>query len=832
MVQENTGLSDQEMTDAHTTYLGSWEMDLSRMETYWSDDTYRIFGISQDQYNGTYEGFLRIIHPHDRDRIDNVIQNELKMASLEMEYRIIKPDDSICNILHKADCIFDQDGNQVYLFGTIQDITDKKELQDIIGQTQETIHRIQKRFQVLVQESSDVFEIIVPDGTIHYISPAIERIMGYQPEERIGRNALEYLEKENQIEFQKMIESVIANPGQRVTGDFGMTTRFGKKIFLALTMSNQLSESSIQGIVINWRDVTERVESQKEIEYIATHDELTKLPNNIYLKKKMSQFCEEYKKKQTQESFALIMMDIDGFKYINDALGYQLGDQLIINVAERLKGFLSEGTFVSRYSGDQFALIIPGSRKSEEYESVVKELSALFREAFKVGMYELDITISLGISIFPDDEKETDQLINYANVALLRAKNEGRNQYQFYSSDIGVQIYKQVVLRNDLLKAIERNQFQVYYQAQVNLRSNDILAAEALIRWEHPEWGMVTPNEFISLAEETGYIVNIGNWMLREVCSNYKKWMEEGLQPIKVSVNYSSIQFFERNFVDNIKNIIDEYDLDPHFLIMEITESVLMKNAEKAIVDIKRLQNLGIQVALDDFGTGFSCLAYLNSLSIDILKIDRSFIKNVLLDDASTIITKSVIDMAQELKIKLVAEGIENWEQLSYLRDLNCFSGQGFLYNKPVPNAEFEALLAKEKCLPEEEMKCEKHPGRNKRKFLRIRLPNRLEADMRVVDVPGQKFKVDNMKVDIKNIGARGMCFASNVRLPVNKTLTLQFVIPDLGEDQKIYGYPVWVHEMDDHCYEYGIEFSIEPREKTDLAIALYSMCREMYNYH
>ncbi|HVI39645.1 MAG TPA: EAL domain-containing protein, partial [Anaerovoracaceae bacterium] len=562
--------------------------------------------------------------------------------------------------------------------------------------------------------------------------------------------------------------------------------------------------------------------------FIATHDELTKLPNRVFLKRKMSQLCDE---SNADNNFALIMLDIDGFRYVNDALGYQLGDQLIIQVAHRLKEFLGEDGFVCRYTGDQFAIIVQDLYKSWEYEQVVKRITALFLEAFKLDLYELDMTVSLGISMYPNDETDLDLLINYANISLLRSKHEGKNRYKFYSSEIGIQIYKQVVLRNDLLKAIERNQFQVYYQAQVKLESSDILAAEALIRWVHPEWGMVSPNEFISMAEETGFIINLGNWMLREVCRNYKKWMEQGMSPIKVSVNYSSIQFFERNFVENIINIINEYDLDPHFLIMEITESVFMKNPERAIVDIKRLQAEGIQVALDDFGTGFSSLSYLNSFNIDILKIDRSFIKNMMLDDASTIITRSVIDLAQELRIKLVAEGIENWDQLSYLKDLNCYTGQGYLYNKPMPTDEFEQLLAKEKCVPAQ-LQNEKKDGKSKRKYLRIKLPKLLEADMSIAETPGQKYKIGNLKVEVKNISSEGLCFAAGIRLPVNRELLLQFnILMKDGKEAKICGYPVWAQEVEESGYEYGVEFEHNPEEKIDLTMALYTMCKEMYTF-
>jgi diguanylate cyclase (GGDEF)-like protein/PAS domain S-box-containing protein len=818
----------KDLVEAHDfAHIGSWEMDVLKNISRWSEEAYRIYGISSKQYDGTYEGFINMIHPEDRAMVDNKITGTVSELTFDIEYRIIRPDGTIRNLRQLIIPIYNQEGKLIYLYGNIQDITGMLEFQTFLGKTEETIDSIQKRFQVLVQQSSDVFEIISPDYSILYISPAIEKITGVSPEQRIGKIALEFLEGEQKQSFIRKVEHVLDFPEERSEGDLILKNPDGEEHYLTYTMSNQLSEPSIQGIVINWRDITDRIDNQKEIEFIATHDELTKLPNRVYLKRKMTQLCEEC---GPDQDFALIMLDIDGFRYVNDALGYQLGDQLILQVAERLKEILGEERFICRYSGDQFAIIVQNLHKSWEYEQIVKKIASLFTEAYKVDLYELDMTVSLGISMYPNDEKDPDLLINYANISLLRSKHEGKNRYKFYSSDIGIQIYKQVVLRNDLLKAIERNQFRVYYQAQVRLESNDILAAEALIRWEHPEWGMVSPNEFISLAEESGFIINLGNWMLREVCRNYRKWMEGGMAPIKVSVNYSSIQFFERNFVENILNIIEEYGLNPHFLIMEITESVFMKNPEKAILDIKRLQSEGIQVALDDFGTGFSSLSYLNSFNIDILKIDRSFIKNVMLDEASTIITRSVIDLAQELRIKLVAEGIENWDQLAYLRDLNCYSGQGFLYNKPMPISDFEQLLVCEKCLPTELLR-EKEENRDKRKYLRIKLPTILEADMSIVEIPGQKFKVGKIRVEIKNIGSEGLCFTAGVRLPVNRELTLQFAIPMKdGTNVSIAGFPIWVQELEENCYEYGVEFEHRPTEKVDLTMALYTLCKEMYS--
>lgn len=837
MLHEDMKKSYKDLVEAHDfNHIGSYEIDLTRNKGYWSQEAYRIYGITSDQFDGTYEGFIDLIHPEDRKNVDDLIKGTKDGTAYDIEYRIINPSGSVRNIRQLVKPIFSKEGKLMNLYGTIQEITGMKEFENILGETEEIIDRIPKRFQVLVQQSSDIFEIISPDFTILYISPAVERIVGYSPEERIGKNALEFLEDDDKQNFIKQVDNILDKPDVRVNGDVSLKDINGKMSYLTYTMTNQLSEPSIQGIVINWRDITDRIQKQREIEFIATHDELTRLPNRVSLKEKMCQLCTE--NTDPDYTFALIMLDIDGFRYVNDALGYQYGDQLIVQVSQRLEEFLGKEEFredkgfLCRYTGDQFAVIVENLNKSWEYEQIAKQITALFKEAYKVDLYELDVTVSMGISMYPFDEKDPDLLINYANISLLRSKHEGKNRYKFYSSDIGIQIYKQVVLRNDLLKAIEKNQFKIYYQAQVKLESSDILAAEALIRWEHPEWGMVSPNEFISLAEETGFIINLGNWMLHEVCKDYKRWIEQGMAPIKVSVNYSSIQFFERNFVENIINIINVYELDPHFLIMEITESVFMKNPEKAIVDIKRLQAEGIQVALDDFGTGFSSLSYLNSFNIDILKIDRSFIKNVMSDDASSIITRSVIDLAQELKIKLVAEGIENWEQLSYLKDLNCYSGQGYLYNKPMPTQEFEQLLAKEKCEPAQQL-MEKKEGKEKRKYLRIKLPKLLEAEMSIAEIPGQKLKIGATKVEVNNISSEGLCFTAGIRLPVNKELLLQFIIPTSdGKEAKVCGYPVWTQEKEDNMYEYGVEYDHDhdPAEKLDLTAALYDLCKDMYS--
>jgi diguanylate cyclase (GGDEF)-like protein len=444
-----------------------------------------------------------------------------------------------------------------------------------------------------------------------------------------------------------------------------------------------------------WKDLLKKT---RKTECTSNQDELTKLSDIAFFKKQIKIFCEEAKEKG--KSFALMMLDIDGFKYINDALGYHIGDRLLVEIAQRLITFLDDTKYTCRYSADQFAILVPWLSTMEEYERVSKNIVSLFSVPFKIDGHELYVTTSMGVSIYPEDGQELDFLKKHADRALLQAKAKGKNRYQFYYSNMNIQNYKQFQLRNDLRKAIKEDQLKVFYQPVVNLKTDEVLAAEALIRWEHPTWGMVPPAEFIFLAEDSGFIIDIGNWTLRKVCETYQKWVNDGLAPIKMSINYSSIQIQEKNLVANIKDVLKEFQLNPHFLVIEITESFLMDNTDDIIANIQSLQAFGIQVALDDFGTGYSSLQYLNSFNLDIIKLDKTFIKNALSDNTCDIITKTVINLARELGIKIVVEGIETLEQVAYLQKLDCHIGQGFLYSKPVPLHEFEKLITDKSVTP------------------------------------------------------------------------------------------------------------------------------------
>lgn len=516
----NNKILEQELMKKHRiiaqgqalAHTGSWEMDFTNNKIYYSDESYRIFGITQEQYDNTYEGFLKFVYPDDVKVIEEMLRNPSDKP-IELEFRIIRSDGTIRNIYQLVEFVFNEEGKPLYLYGTIQDVTEKKMLE-------EEISKIQKRFKVLVQKSKEVFEIIDSDGTIKYISDASSRVIGYKPEERIGRNLFDFYQGDELQRIKDAVKLCIENPDKEIQGDVILKGKDGQNIYLEIHMQNLLHEPFVEGIVINFRDISKRIEMEKKMAYISTHDELTGLPNNRYFTKQL-RIQYEYAK-ETQTRFAVMMLDIEGLKNINYSLGYDMGDKLILEIVQKLKECLGEKIFLSRYSDDHFAIIVQGNKMKSDYDHIATSIINLFQKPFHVANYDLDVFANIGISIFPNDTTNMFTLKKYAKVALLRAKKERKNTYKFYYSDLDILNYKESVLRSDLHNAIEKNQLRVYYQPMVNLITNEILAAEALIRWEHPDWGLVKPNEFIAMAEETGLIIDIGKWVLREVCSNYK----------------------------------------------------------------------------------------------------------------------------------------------------------------------------------------------------------------------------------------------------------------------------------------------------------------------
>ena len=803
-IKENYKIS-QEIAD-----IGSWTRDLANEKIHFSDEFYRIIEISPENFKGDLEEYFLLVHPDDLDEYKKTKLKELKGIEHEVGYRITTSK-GIKYLHEKTRAIYDENGNPVKMVGIIQDITTHKTVGNSLREMED--NSFTKKIQFLVKESWDVFEIIEADGTIKYISEAVENVIGFKVEERIGKNVLDFYEGEEREKLSRMIEETIKEPRKKVKGTLVLKSKTGEEVYLEAIMKNAMSKPSIQGIIINFRNITERVEMEKKMVHISTHDDLTDLPNKVYFKKKLREQCEYAD--ETGSKFALMILEIHDIRECNCTIGINCENCLLLDIVKRLKEVLGD-IFLSRISEYKFAVIVQGIKTDEGYEKLAEEIVEVLKKEFIIDKFQINISANIGVCIYPDDANDSISIHKNANIALVRATREGKNKYKFFSSELDIQYYKEFVLRNDLHKAIENNQLKVYYQPIVNLNTSEIIAAEALIRWEHPDWGTMSPDEFMPLAEESDIIIDIGKWMLRDVCSDYKRWIKNKKSSIKVSVNFSITQFSENNFVENIINIIDEYNLDPKFLIIEITENIIISKFERMMYSIKKLQSYGIQIALDDFGTGYSSFSHLSSFKVDILKIDKSFINKVMKDKTNSLLTKTIINMAKELNIKLVAEGIENWDQLLYLRGQNCYAGQGYLYCNPIPAESFEIELDRGKCMPSFANNSSITKLKDRRKYFRIKFHQPLEAKMTVISFKSKNINVGNTKVLIKNIGPGGLLYVSNIKLPIDKDISMLFTTNLLGIEMKFYGSPVRIREKNG-LYEYGIKFKLDEHERTGL---------------
>ncbi len=459
-----------------------------------------------------------------------------------------------------------------------------------------------------------------------------------------------------------------------------------------------IEKGQFAGMIETTRDITDRLqleasldEKKSKLLYMSHHDLLTNLPNRILLRDRLSQALN--RNNAQRGMVALLFIGMDRFKKINESLGREVGDQVLTRVSQRLNRSNNNGEVLARLSGDEFAIIIEGTRELTAISHIAKQILDQFSQPIIVNEREIYLTASIGISLYPCDGCDTRQLLTNADIALTRAKDEGRNRYQFFEAKMTRHTHKFFQLETDLRKALDLNQLVVYYQPQINLLSRKITGLEALIRWNHPQLGLISPVDFIPLAEECGLIVPIGEWVLREACKQIVSWQKQGRPPISVAVNLSPVQFRQDNLVSMVDQIIQETGIDPTILELEITESMIMDGIDKATSTMVELTELGLQLAIDDFGTGYSSLSYLRYFPLSKLKIDKCFIERVTSDEDDAALASSVIALAHSLKLKVVAEGIETEAQADFLRQKSCHQGQGFLFSKPLPAHELVELL-------------------------------------------------------------------------------------------------------------------------------------------
>ncbi|MFC5465409.1 EAL domain-containing protein [Lederbergia graminis] len=553
---------------------------------------------------------------------------------------------------------------------------------------------------------------------------------------------------------------------------------------------------------------------EKRIQYLIHHDHVTDLPNRTLFDRKIEELIMESSLKDA--NFTVMYLDVDRFRQINESLGHVIGEKLIMQFSQRMKKLLNKDSLLARVGGDEFGIILWNYSDAKYPEFTANWILDDLNEYFVVEDIEFRITTSIGISSFPADGQTKDELVKAAEVALFRAKKNGKNTYQIYSATMDINSYKNFYLDRDLRKSIENNELVVYLQPRVDTFTGKLISAEALVRWEHPVWGLVSPSEFIPIAEDSGFINEIGDWVLEEVCHFIQSCEKKKITTIPISINISAQRFLRNDWKDKLIHILRKTNTDPNLLEFEITERTLIQYEQDVEAALKYIKGLGIKIALDDFGTGYSSLSYIKDFSIDTIKIDRSFISQIAKSCDVEVIIKTLLYMTKELKMNVVAEGVETEVQLDFLKQHGCKEIQGYIYSKPVTIEEFQALQS-ESILKLHDPSQHKRVGVPiKRKYFRIDLHYPLKAKMTLTSIKGKEVKLGKTDVLIENIGPGGLKFLSNIHLPIRSDIFFQFDTKILNEPITLSGYIVWKEEVQD-IYQYGLQLEIEEQDRDHL---------------
>jgi diguanylate cyclase (GGDEF)-like protein len=438
-------------------------------------------------------------------------------------------------------------------------------------------------------------------------------------------------------------------------------------------------------------DLEERKRVELSIRHMAHHDALTGLPNRTLFRDRLTHAMAQADR--YHQKLAVLFLDLDRFKAINDTLGHNVGDQLLKIAAERLRSCVRDCDTVARLGGDEFTVIVDDIMEVQDAAVVAQKILDTLSQPFNLHGHEVFISVSVGITLYPTDDESADNLLRNADSAMYRAKEYGRNNYQFYVADMNVKARARLMLESSLRRALDRGEFTLYYQPRVDLFSGRVIGAEALLRWRHPEMGLVPPVEFIPILEETGMIIPVGDWVLRQASQQNRAWQDMGLPPIRMAVNLSVRQFIQKDLAESVLRILEQVGLSPEYMELEITEDLLLEHNQTNIITLTKLRNQGIHISIDDFGTGYSSLSYLKRLPIDTLKIDQSFVRDIDTDPDNKAIASAIIAMANSLHLNVLAEGVETDEQLAFLRAQGCNEIQGFSFSHPLPAEEFERLL-------------------------------------------------------------------------------------------------------------------------------------------
>jgi len=658
---------------------GLWDWNLLDDSIYFSPLWKEILGFKDDELPNILSSWIDRIHPDD---IDNTYKNihlniEKKTNYIDNIYRLKHKNGHWVWILERGKTLFDNNGKAIRTIGTHTDITEEKKKQSLFL----------KQAQIIEQIHDAVISTDL-DGYITSWNRGATKLLYYTKEEMIGKHINIIYPKNDFKSYESYTKSLDK------LGEFKIEGRLIRKsksiIYAEMSLSILRDENGrIVGRIGYCQDITHRKETERKLleqknilHYQANHDILTGLPNRKLFTKRLKDGIKNAKKSNNQ--LALLFIDLDRFKQINDSLGHDIGDKVLNAISARLNQSVDKKNTIARLGGDEFTIILTNINKIEDVSDLANKILTIMNEPFIIEGHHLYLSMSIGISLYPKDSKKSQNLIKYADAAMYRAKDEGRNRYNYYSSDMTELALERVLMTTNLKEALDREEFVMFYQPQIDAIYNKIVGMEALIRWENPVLGLLTPNKFISLAEETGLIVDIDNWMIETSIKQFKVWKAEGLDVGVLSINISFRRLEKDDFLKNLNNILKKYDFAPEWLELEITEGQIMQKPIEAIRKLSVISKSGISISMDDFGTEYSSLSYLKKLPINRIKIDKSFIKDILYNNKDKLITQTIIELARNLNLDIIAEGIETIEQKDFLLSIGCNIMQGYHFSYPL----------------------------------------------------------------------------------------------------------------------------------------------------
>ncbi|MCW8908806.1 MAG: EAL domain-containing protein [Sedimenticola sp.] len=653
-----------------------------------------ISGLSFEQTLGTR--WSKAVHPDDRQRVFEDWRTAAQAGvPFHTEFRFQREDGSVVWTRVNSAAISNGRAPQGYV-QTVEDITIRKTTENKLEVAQEALFVEKERAQVTLNSIGDAVLTTDLKGNVTYLNLAGETMTGWSQEEALGRPLSEVF---------RIIDGTTRQPAENparhaleedrtvgLAANCVLIRRDGIESAIedsAAPIHNR--DGQVTGAVIVFHDVSQSRTMTTKMTHLAQHDFLTGLPNRALLTERLAQTIGLASRHNKQ--VALLFLDLDNFKHVNDALGHAVGDKLLQSVAERLVASVRSTDTVCRQGGDEFVILLAEIERPQDAGHIAEILLIAFSSPHNIDGHELHTTLSIGISIYPDDGREVESVMQNADTAMLHAKKNGRNSYQYFESEMNVQAIHRQDMERNLRRALKEREFLLQFQPKIELVSGAMVGAEVFIRWRDPDHGVLYPEQFVAIAEECGLIVPMGNWVLHEACRQVRVWLEAGLQPVPLAVNISAAEFRCKDFLAGVATILQETGLDPAYLELELTESALMHDADVTISLLGALKEMGVRLAIDDFGTGYSSLSYLQRFPIDTLKIDQSFVRDIATDRNDATIVTAVIAMGKNLDLRVIAEGVETRDQLMFIKDQHCDEGQGYYFSRSLSADEFGKLL-------------------------------------------------------------------------------------------------------------------------------------------